>query len=188
MKTLFYLFLLSLVTGCSTLSAKDCEAMDWLAKGKAEGEQGHATQALAEYQKTCGAVGVTPNAVAFLKGHNQGLRSFCTYSGGLEFGKKGLPYEGVCPKGADKEFMTGFAQGETAFNEKAKSLFEAQSNCSGDTDCNKSVTCSFKVCTGGGQKACNFDEDCGAQRKCHSTKRMFGTVPAESHVCRSATY
>jgi len=95
--------------GCSTLSKADCITMDWFELGRTDGLEGKLRSTFQEYSKPCIKHGVVPNRKAYYEGHDKGLTVYCSRENGFDSGKKGLPYNPVCPE--DSLFRTGYDEG-----------------------------------------------------------------------------
>jgi len=48
---------------------------------------------------------------AYLRGRDQGLKSYCQMQNAAQVGLRGEPYEGVCPAGIDREFRRRYQIG-----------------------------------------------------------------------------
>jgi len=111
-KRLLALALASLtLTGCAMMSEKECLNADWYALGLQDGTDGKNLGYFSQRLQACSEHKVAANKSQYLKGHAQGLVSFCNYETGLQQGEYGHTYEGVCQGSAKDEFMRGYQLG-----------------------------------------------------------------------------
>lgn len=84
-----------LFVSCSNLSKKDCSELNWYELGKSDGTQGKRKSVYVQHAAKCLA---TPDRATYMKGRNEGLKSFCSPQGLYERGHSGGLYLGECPK------------------------------------------------------------------------------------------
>ncbi len=99
--------------GCSmgTLNKVQCQNADWYTFGLADGSNGGGLSNMQGYQMACSKYGVRIDPDMYTKGHEKGIRSYCTPSRGFESGKSGVQYQGVCPPDLEGPFLEAFARG-----------------------------------------------------------------------------
>jgi len=100
-----------LVGGCATVSKEDCLVTDWFEIGRLDGMQGTPRTAFQNRAKACLEHGVSADRLAYYKGHDDGLKYYCTEQKGLEIGRKGFSYRSVCPLELEKDFRAGYENG-----------------------------------------------------------------------------
>ena len=97
------------LSGCSTISKADCIVMDWFELGRTDGMSGKPRSTFQGRAKPCIKRGVIPDRAAYYKGHDEGLKIYCTEQHGFDLGKKGLPYVPICPD--ESGFRIGYDKG-----------------------------------------------------------------------------
>ena len=100
------------LAGCATMSKEACLQGDWGAQGFKDGEAGRAQSRLDDHAKACAKVGVVPEAGPYFQARDQGLKLYCTQDRGFGEGREGNSYHGVCPPGAERGFLVGYADGQ----------------------------------------------------------------------------
>ncbi len=116
-KTLFSwivaLFACVLMSGCETMSPKECQAANWSDVGMRDGVNGERLTMLDERVKDCAKAGTPVDTRAYLGGRERGLQSYCRLDNAATLGLNGSAYHGVCPGAIDAEFrrrhQTGYA-------------------------------------------------------------------------------
>lgn len=103
------------VAACSSLSEDQCRQGDWTAIGQADGYAGYAMTRLEDHTAACQKVGITPDAAAYARGRQIGLRGYCTPVRGFSEGRQGHGYAGVCPPGAAQAFMAAYNDGRSVY-------------------------------------------------------------------------
>lgn len=118
MKPYYYPFILLsalLLTSCATVSKSQCQVGDWQQLGRAAGESGASQRFYHRVAKDCSEYGVRADSAAFEKGRLQGNKRFCTASGGLNAGRRGIEYQSVCSGEAEIDFMRGYLLGRELY-------------------------------------------------------------------------
>ncbi len=110
------LFSIILWQGCASLSKEECQVGNWFEYGRRDGSKGTATDALASHQKACADYGVSPDKTEYLKGHNEGLKSYCTFENGKVLGERGRTDIGVCVGAHAREFSKGLGEGKKIYD------------------------------------------------------------------------
>jgi hypothetical protein len=101
----------TLAAGCASLSEDQCRQGDWADIGQADGYAGYAMTRLQDHAKACGKLGITPDAAAYSRGRQVGLRGYCTAPNGFNEGRLGNSYAGVCPPNLAPAFMAAYDDG-----------------------------------------------------------------------------
>lgn len=86
-----------LLAACASLSEEQCRAGDWRGIGFVDGTAGRDTDYIANHQKACAEIGVTPDLTAWLDGRQQGLQTYCTPEKAYQVGRSGRALSPVCP-------------------------------------------------------------------------------------------
>ncbi|WP_083911943.1 DUF2799 domain-containing protein [Desulfotignum phosphitoxidans] len=102
---------LFLTGGCAKMDASQCRNADWEIIGFEDGSAGRLPSYLSNYRKACAKYDIIPELDFYLRGHANGLIEFCTETNGFLSGKKGLEYNGVCPRGLSDNFLAGYQIG-----------------------------------------------------------------------------
>jgi Protein of unknown function (DUF2799) len=108
---IFAALLLASLGACSSMSATECQALDWRAVGYEDGVAGYPANRIAYHRKSCGKYGVTPNLNQYQVGRNQGLKEFCKPQVGFQMGSQGYTYEGICPTELAGPFEEAYGTG-----------------------------------------------------------------------------
>lgn len=111
MYLLAMLWLAVTLTGCASMSKKDCETADWHTIGYNDGARGIDYSNLDNYRKNCSEYQITPDANAYQSGWNQGIRSYCTSETGYRIGLSGQAYQNICPADLALGYQAGWQQG-----------------------------------------------------------------------------
>ena len=108
---LFSALALLLLTGCGTLSERECRDQDWYGIGADDGFDGAPASRIEDHRNACAEFGIEPDAEQYEAGRRDGLKQYCTVTRGFDIGRKGMMYGGGCPPGADQEFLRGHSLG-----------------------------------------------------------------------------
>lgn len=99
------------LTGCASVSKEDCLVTDWFETGRMDGMQGKPRTVFQNRAKPCLEHGIKADREAYYRGHDEGLRHYCTEQRGFEMGRQGLAYRWVCPGELEEDFRTGYHNG-----------------------------------------------------------------------------
>jgi hypothetical protein len=88
-----------------------CANIDWHETGRLDGRAGSLVSKLTEYQRRCDKTDHPVETDLYENGRESGLIDYCSATGGLEAGKSGLVYQGVCPENLEPVFLTNFQLG-----------------------------------------------------------------------------
>ena len=83
--------------------------MDWFERGRTDGMSGLPRSTFQERAEPCLKHGVIPDRTAYYKGHDEGLKVYCTEQQGFDLGRQGQPYRPICPK--ESGFRMGYDRG-----------------------------------------------------------------------------
>ena len=111
---------LLMMVGCASVSKEDCQLTDWYESGRVDGSQGRPRTAFQGRAKACLEHGINADRLAYYRGHDLGLRYYCTEQKGLELGQKGLPYNSVCPLQLEPQFRAGYNRGMKSYCSEQK--------------------------------------------------------------------
>ena len=106
---------LGLFTGCITSSSvkRDyCRSLDVYKKGYLDVLSGKPTQSFNKEAQFCAEYEIVLNRDQYNKGRIAGLKEFCTYEKGYEFGLNAKQYQNICPQEKATEFLKGYEEGD----------------------------------------------------------------------------
>jgi hypothetical protein len=115
----FLLAGLAVLSGCATLSEKECRTVNWRDLGVKDGLMGHPAGRVEIHRKACAEYGIQPNEHQYLDGRDEGLREYCRIDNAFQSGLKGRQYQGVCPSTIDVLFRR--------CNDAAYSVYQSRS-------------------------------------------------------------
>jgi hypothetical protein len=118
--TVFVMAIMLILSGCATVSKEDCLVTDWFEVGRMDGMQGMPRTAFQGRAKACLERGVSADRQAYYKGHDEGLKYYCTEQKGFELGRQGIPYKSVCPLQLEQDFRAGYQKGMQFFCSEQK--------------------------------------------------------------------
>ena len=104
--------LLLFLTSCSTMRKKECESRQWSSQGYKDALKGYPASHYSKQKNACMKFNIPVNKDRYMDGFKKGIREFCTYKNGYEFGIKGKRYEDSCPKKLEEDFFKGYVAGK----------------------------------------------------------------------------
>ncbi|MEM8983099.1 MAG: DUF2799 domain-containing protein [Pseudomonadota bacterium] len=108
----YLLFLLIFtINGCSGWNEQRCATADWERVGEDDGDVGRSPDRFDRYREYCEPFGIAPDREAYDLGYLGGRDDYCTVRGGLEAGKRGDRYRGICKEGFEEDFQRGHQLG-----------------------------------------------------------------------------
>lgn len=111
---------LAVLTGCSSMSEKECLSTDWRTVGYEDGVNGFSGDRIGRYRNACSEHGVTPNLAEYQSGRAQGLVEFCKPVNGFRVGARGGGYSGVCPADLDPQFVDAYQSGRQLYTLRSR--------------------------------------------------------------------
>jgi hypothetical protein len=111
---------LAVLTGCSSMSEKECLSTDWRTVGYEDGVNGFSGDRIGRYRNACSEHGVTPNLAEYQSGREQGLVEFCKPVNGFRVGARGGGYSGVCPADLDPQFVDAYQSGRQLYTLRSR--------------------------------------------------------------------
>lgn len=134
MNKIILLVLVAFCVSCGSIGIKpqDCQTLNWYDQGLKDGSVGKDKVLLGKYKEVCAESSVAVNEGQYAKGYITGLKNFCTYDNGYEYGAKGgEPH--ACPEGT--EYKTGYDKGYAKFLDmKERRVLERMTRPSGNSD------------------------------------------------------
>jgi hypothetical protein len=101
----------SVLAGCASLSARQCQAGDWARIGRDDGERGLPPSQLENHREACARHGIEPDADQYRAARTAGLRAYCTEAGAYVSGRRGDRYHGVCAPALEKKVLPAYRHG-----------------------------------------------------------------------------
>jgi hypothetical protein len=108
-------FALLAISGCGSMSERECQTTDWRTVGYEDGVSGYSGDRIGHHRKACGKYGIAPNLEQYQAGRDQGLREFCKPANGFRYGARGNGYNGVCPANLDRDFVAAYESGRQLY-------------------------------------------------------------------------
>ena len=102
--------------GCATLSENECRSADWNAIGYRDGANGYDAGRLADHAEACAEYSISPDQKEYESGRFRGLELFCTEQKGVQVGRQGSSYSGVCPADIEPDFLHGYDLGRRMYD------------------------------------------------------------------------
>lgn len=90
------LLAVAVLSGCASISTKDCKTSDWYQRGLDEGHWGAAPNQIDEHSQICAKVQVTLDAARWRAGYAEGIKSYCTANSAWNRGANNENYRGAC--------------------------------------------------------------------------------------------
>lgn len=87
---------LSVLAACASLTREECRAADWERIGAADGAEGRGPDRIEAHRRACAGAGVSPDAQAWLRGREQGLRLYCTPAKAYQVARQGRALQPGC--------------------------------------------------------------------------------------------
>jgi hypothetical protein len=104
--------LAALLSGCHTLSARECQSGDWERIGRDDGAKGTKPDELERHRKACAAHAVKPDEARYRAGYAEGLKQYCTPASGYVAARRGEGHRDVCrASGNEEKFLEAFRHG-----------------------------------------------------------------------------
>ncbi len=100
---------------CSSMSAKECGAVDWRAIGYQDGVAGRSGDHFANFQSACAKHGIRSDFASYQAGREEGLREYCQPANGYRVGASGYEYGGVCPATLERDFLAAYEAGHELY-------------------------------------------------------------------------
>ena len=101
----------ALLSGCASMSEKECLTVDWREQGQRDGQNGYPLSRIEEHREACAKVRVAPDLAAYRAGRDVGIQQYCTRSNGIEQGRHGRSYRNACPAQLEPAFLEGHRAG-----------------------------------------------------------------------------
>lgn len=113
--TLLTVLVSAALAGCSSMSKQNCEDANWENVGRYDGSQGRPLKDYELAKNQCEIYSRTPDEVAYMKGYNEGLLTYCTEKNGEILGRTGSRYFENCPDNLKSTFLRSYRYGLSQF-------------------------------------------------------------------------
>ena len=164
------LFLLFILSGCSSISKEECASQNWFDLGKSDASSGIAIPKTNDYKNDCFEYGIEIKEKEYLRGFEAGVKSYCTFYNGLDRGESGGSVHSKCEE-LSSDFKLGYRQGLSKYQkEELKNQLISNhggQECSSAYDCVKAGSCINNKCLNTGSE-CSFDSECINHGSCTS--------------------
>ena len=107
------LFLLA--SGCASTGTSQCTSPNWERLGFQDGEEGRPASWIEKHQDKCAGEGRLANLALYQRGHQQGIKAYCTPTSGYRVGSFDRSYQNVCPSDLEPAFLGGVRIGKQVF-------------------------------------------------------------------------
>lgn len=160
--------------------------MNWANRGYADGKKGSPANQFTKYRAQCAEHKITIDTDQYVRGHQEGLKLFCTYENGMQQGEDGERNELVCPESLALEFNRGHQAGYKMyeFRKEMDRQREAQEEALAQQqreaeDLRKKSDADVLE----NMNECTFDSDC-APRRCASEFITIGSASGWVRRCQ----
>lgn len=116
-RALIPLALLTLLSGCASMSPDECKTANWYKVGYQDGRDGNDPNVINSYTEDCGEAGVTPDRAKWKEGFDKGTIQYCSPDNGYTVGIEGKEYYGVC---SSKEFIENYQLGHQEYQRQQR--------------------------------------------------------------------
>ncbi len=107
---------LLMMSGCASLSKKECLAADWEDVGIRDGANGRPEEYLIQHSTACARVGVAPDRERWLRGRERGLERFCVPHRAFQAGENGGAFEaGICRNFDQDRLVQAYEKGRDVY-------------------------------------------------------------------------
>lgn len=103
------------VASCATMNEEDCAYADWRLIGEKDGRVGETLAVFDKRAEQCASFGIAADRAGYDEGRARGLEAYCTPERGFDEGRAGGAYRGVCPPGAEYDFLAEFNIGRRLY-------------------------------------------------------------------------
>lgn len=93
-----------------------CANIDWYEAGRSDGSAGFVANKIDVHTSRCNSSTHPVQIDVYSNGREAGLVEFCSATGGLEAGKRGVVYEKVCPAHLEPVFLVNYDLGTRIHN------------------------------------------------------------------------
>jgi len=102
------------------MNESECKVANWEIIGLEDGSKGRQTSYIGEHREACSGYAVAPDLNAYLKGHAEGLKQFCTESNGYQQGLNGYQNNHLCPADLARGFNRSYTDGYRVYQVRSE--------------------------------------------------------------------
>lgn len=113
-------FLMGFLSGCASMSEKECLTANWLDQGYRDGRNGQPLSRLEDHREACAKVGVIPDRIRYFEGRDKGILEYCTPTNALYEGRQGRSYRQACPAHLERNFLIYYQDGRRIYDAEQK--------------------------------------------------------------------
>lgn len=99
------------LSGCSSLSEKECLSADWRTIGYEDAVSGRKLTRLGDHRSACAKYHVAPQLDEYQRGYTEGLQAYCRPDTVFQLGRNGNAYPTQCPDEMADELKTSYGYG-----------------------------------------------------------------------------
>lgn len=107
--------LIGLVSGCASMSEKECLTANWFDQGYRDGRNGEPLSRLEDHRQACEKVGIIPERARYFEGRDKGILEYCTPANALYEGRQGRYYRNSCPAHLERNFLIYYQDGKRVY-------------------------------------------------------------------------
>ena len=108
------------LSGCASLSERQCRGEDWYQIGFSDGVNGARPDRVSSHGEACAKYSITVDTQQYEFGRRDGLVHYCTTARGFGIGQDGLAYTGVCEGSGEADFVRGWRVGRQFYEIDAR--------------------------------------------------------------------
>lgn len=190
----YFLIVMFLITGCSSMSLEKCQNANWQVYGEKDAMAGSEDN-YSDWANKCQEFSVVPDKASYESGYKMGLIKFCSFQNGYIFGNQGKPLPQTCPIETQEAFTKGYIEGKRSYDQKdaldkqtkimednrqeelnyrERVLGTIQGmSCHEDHDCKKMDKCNWNNKCEKSGKSCSYQNDCNIVGSCVHHKCSF---------------
>ena len=105
-----------ILTGCASMSEKECLSVDWRDQGYRDGLAGQPPSRVEDHREACSKVGVVPNIEQYTSGRSKGIVEYCTPQNAAREGRRGHSYRNACPPELEMRFLDNYRAGRRVYD------------------------------------------------------------------------
>ncbi|MGF1784652.1 DUF2799 domain-containing protein [Photobacterium swingsii] len=111
-RALLPITVLTLLSGCASMSPDECKTADWYQVGYQDGVNGNNPSIINDYSKDCAEAGVSADHARWKEGFDKGTILYCSPDNGYQVGIAGKEYYGVCQS---EQFVKNYQLGHQQY-------------------------------------------------------------------------
>lgn len=108
-------FLMGGLSGCASMSEKECLTANWFDQGYRDGRNGEPLSRIEDHRQACEKVGIIPERGRYFDGRDRGILEYCTPANALHEGRQGRYYRNSCPAHLERNFLIYYEDGKRVY-------------------------------------------------------------------------